>query len=353
MIKKLSKRLLQILSLVAVSLSGCQSSNNKFPLVVEIFVSPVSLSSPRPHYGFNYILSHDGKSIWLSSLEKVDLASGELDRTFIDSISSNYKGGTTILPFGRAFDWSVDGRYLATTSQDVDTQNDVIHPFVYLTDTQEKTVTKMEEIISFQQWSPFNNRRALVEAPEGRNLWDISKNIKLPLRDIVDFRQSKSLLGNREYLWDGELNKPIAKLISQVDATLVDQRIIGISSFRVSPIPNPNPDPDAIFEPVIMLQNAQRWVSLIFDPTGQYILLTITEPDFPPITHAAEIYTEITDTVLFLINWRTKEKTELFRLSSFDPQHVIATDIAWSGDGSTILVLRKDTSPLVVKIEYP
>ncbi len=350
----LKLRLLFIILLFTLA-GGCTSANvNKFPTVVDVSLSPTTFPEKQnPNYGFDYVLSYDGKSIWLPSIEKVELASGKLDHSFIDSVGPNYQGNTSIQPIGGFFDWSVDGHYLATTNQDVDMQKDIIHRFVYITDTQTKTIKKLEGVTSFRQWSPVNDQRLLVGATQGRNLWDVSKNIGLPLRDIIDFRQSKSILGNREYLWDGELNTPIAKLISQADATSSGQRVLGISSFRVPSTPDPNPDPDAIFKSVITLRDAQRWGAPIFDPTGQYILMTIAEPDFSSATHIADSDTEITDTVLLLINWRTKEKTELFRLSSFDPKHVVVNDIAWSGDGSTILILRKDASPIVLKIKYP
>jgi len=346
MITKFPKKLLQILIMLAFSISGCQFSSNKFPTIVETFVSPASLSDARPNYGFDYVLSYDGKSIWRSSLVKVDLASGELDRTFIDSISLNYQGGATILPFGRAFGWSMDERYLATTSQDVETQNDVIHRFVYLTDTQEKTVTKINDLESFIQWSPINDEIMFASSQQA-HVWDMINASPIPQWQAKDFMQSSELVGNRNWLWDKELNLPIA-YIDFRQATENTTENVGQYEFGISSYDPPNKY--TYWKPVLSLN---VWGRAIFDPTGQYILISYGEPADISNTQEQGNDIEIKDTVLLLINWRTQETKELLRLSSFDPQHVIATDIAWSGDGSTILVLRKDISPLVLKIEYP
>jgi hypothetical protein len=345
MITKFPKKLLQILLMLAFSLSGCQFSNNKFPTIVETFVSPASLPEPYKYYGFDYVLSYDGKSIWLSSIEEFNLASGKIDSAFIDDVRQNYKGNHGIQSLRSSFAWSVDGRYLATTSQDVDTQNDIIHPFVYLTDTQDKTVTKIDGLESFSQWSPINNEIMFASSQQA-HVWNRANSSPIPQWQAKDFMQSSELVGNRDWLWDKELNLPIAyidfKQVTENAAENVERYEFGISSYDP-------PNKYTYWKSVLSLKT---WGRAIFDPTGQYILISYSEPgDASNIQQSNEV--EIKDTVLLLINWKTQETKELLRLSSFDPQHVTATDIAWSGDGGTILVLRKGTTPLVLKIEYP
>lgn len=346
-----SKRLLQILMLLAVSLSSCQSSSDKFPTVAETFVSPASLPEPYRYYGFDYILSYDGKSVWLSSIEQFDLASGKIDTTFIDGVYKFYKGNHGIQSLRGSFAWSVDGRYLATTSQDVDTQNDIIHPFVYLTDTQEKTVTKIDNLESFSQWSPINNEIMFASSHQA-HVWDRANALPIPQWQAKDFMKSSELVGNRDWLWDKDLNLPIAhvdfKPITDDNGQPTGKREGGIASYDP-------PNKYTFWQPIGFILNENNFsIGVSFDPSGKFLLIGVSELENALVEgETYRLREDVKDTVLMLINWRTKEKTELFRLSSFDPQHVIATDIAWSGDGSTILVLRKDTSPLVLKIEYP
>jgi hypothetical protein len=55
---------------------------------------------------------------------------------------------------------------------------------------------------------------------------------------------------------------------------------------------------------------------------------------------------------LTLVRWRTQERQELIRLSEIDPEHVVAYgDMAWSADGSTIFISRKDAQPIVIKLK--
>lgn len=346
MIKNISKKLLQILIMLGVLLSSCQFSNNKFPTIVETFVSPASLSDSRPNYGFDYVLSYDGKSIWLSSLEQIDLASGKINNTFIDDVYKNYQGDHGIQSLRGFFGWSVDGRYLVTTSQDVDIQNDIIHPFVYLTDTQDKTVTKMNDLESFSQWSPVNNEIMFASSQQA-HVWNRVNSSPIPQWQAKDFMQSSELVGNRNWLWDKEINLPIAYIdFKQVTGNATEN--VGQYEFGISSYDPPNKY--TYWKPVLSLN---AWGRAIFDPTGQYILISYGEPASTSNIQEQSNEVEIKDTVLLLINWKTQETKELLRLSSLDSQHVTATDIAWSGDGSTILVLRKDTLPLVLKIEYP
>jgi hypothetical protein len=347
MITKSSKTLLRILIILAVSLSSCQFSNNKFPTVVETFVSPASLPEPYKYYGFDYILSYDGKSIWLSSIEKFDLTSGKIDSTFIDDVRQNYQGNSGIQSTRNSFGWSVDERYLATTSHDVDIQNDVIHPFVYIIDTQEKTVTKIDDLESFSQWSPINDEIMFASSHQA-HVWNRVNSSPIPQWQAKDFKQSSELVGNRDWLWDKEINLPIAYIDfkQETENAATGRFELGISSYDP-------PNKYTYWKSVLFLESNKKWGRAIFDPTGQYILISYGEPADTLNTQEQGNDIEIKDTVLLLINWETQETKELLRLSSLDPQNVIATDIAWSGDGSTILVLRKETSPLVLKIEYP
>lgn len=334
--------------LLAILLSNCQSSSNKFPSVVETFVSPVTLSRPRPHYGFDYILSRDGKSIWLPSIEKVDLVTGKIDDTLINDIRSNYKGEKNVQSLNGFFGWSADERFLATTGQDVDIQNDVINRFIYLVDTQTKSVTKLSSLQSFSQWSPVNSDIIFASSDQGY-VWNRVNSTPVSQWEPIDFTKSLDLSGNGEWLWENKLNLPVAYIDFRQTTDENGQgrggNELGIASYDP-------PNKYTYWNSVMSLKSSQKWWGAIFDPTGKYILSGVVEPD-TSTTQSDTANAEITDTVFLLIDWRTKEKTELFRLSSFDSQHVVANDIAWSGDGSTILVWRKDTSPIVLKIKYP
>lgn len=65
----------------------------------------------------------------------------------------------------------------------------------------------------------------------------------------------------------------------------------------------------------------------------------------------------VTDTVLVLVDWRTKKSTELFRLSSIDSSNIAvgrgSSALQWSSDGSTIFIARNYAPAIVLKIKYP
>ena len=99
-------------------------------------------------------------------------------------------------------------------------------------------------------------------------------------------------------------------------------------------------------------------VDVIFDPSGDYLVLTQwkCDPNDPRqcSQYPDAYYTNsVMDTVILLVNWRTGEQKELFRLSDIVPDHLIGSYTTWSMDGSTLLLWRQDAPPVVLKISYP
>ena len=110
---------------------------------------------------------------------------------------------------------------------------------------------------------------------------------------------------------------------------------------------------DVYFESLTSVALPNRVVSWVMDPTGRYVLLVVWERTAVP-TGEREFSTDyVTDSVLLLIDWRTKTSREWLRLSDSDTSRIVARDVAWSADGSTVLVPRQDAPPLVLKVKYP
>lgn len=332
--------------LIACALPQSEPPAGRFPTVSHVMISPITLDE----IGSDFALAPDGNSVLLLGLFQYELSTGEED----DSLK-HYQGEYVISEGGN-FGWSPDGRYIAVTTMELDYQKkDVGDRPVYLLDTQAQTVRRLAGVSSLEQWSPVNSDRLFAESSEGP-LWDVSSNTGIASWGPVDIRSATELAGNGRYLWDAELNVPIgwaySKSIQDSSGQETGQIEVGISSVFA-----PYDESKAIWIPVLSLPSTQRHDSPIFDPTGRYLLLTLVEPllDGSATAPTPDLNTEnqnITDSVLLLVDWRTQEQTELFRLSLVDPAQVVIEEIAWSADGSTIVISRKDASAVVLKITY-
>ncbi|MFO3797188.1 MAG: hypothetical protein ACK8QZ_07895, partial [Anaerolineales bacterium] len=180
----------------------------------------------------------------------------------------------------------------------------------------------------------------------------------IPLDGSVqyDFTQETNVAGSGEYLWSKKVDLPIAKLSPLWSGTaenMVWRNLAIISFFDYK-----RPD-EWKYQKILIENPSSHIVSAIFDPSGEYVLVAewkcaytdtshCSDVDFPPVLDG------ITDSIFTLIHWRTGKKHELFRLSSIDPQNVIASgDLYWSADGSTIVLGRIHASLVVLKVKYP
>jgi len=313
-------------------LSSCSIfGKSGFPKVESVFVSSVTLGPID-----EFALSPDGSKIIDEAFTETELSTGKQTQRFMDTLGLKIYGST-----GGFMGWSVDGRYLAATQMVLAPDSTIVDTPVVIIDTQTNTARYYKG--SFNGWSAVNSERFLTNnwTPtnlDGTEIYDWTS----PDFRIVEVR------GNEEFLWDVNQNLPIAivSLNYAVPGIEVDTSTIEILSFGK----------ETIRLPIYTERPLQQTISAIFDPTGRYALLTIWERSEIPPEGNDEIFGKfVVDTVLMVVDWRKGEHRELFRLSSIGDGKVIAlpAKTAWSADGSTIFVARKDAPGVVLKVKYP
>jgi len=306
----------------------------QFPTLERWYISSAELQALD-----EFALSPDGERIIDASFYETELETGKRVRKFGPSEIAGLLhewGGS-----GGLMGWSVDGRYLAATQMVLAPDSTIVDTPVVIIDTQTNTARYYKG--AFNGWSAVNSERFLTNnwTPtnlDGTEIYDWTS----PDFRIVEVR------GNEEFLWDVNQNLPIAivSLNYAVPGIEVDTSTIEILSFGK----------ETIRLPIYTERPLQQTISAIFDPTGRYALLTIWERSEIPPEGNDEIFGKfVVDTVLMVVDWRKGEHRELFRLSSIGDGKVIAlpAKTAWSADGSTIFIARKDAPGVVLKVKYP
>jgi hypothetical protein len=303
-----------------------------FPKVESVFVSSVTLGPID-----EFALSPDGSKIVDEAFTETELSTGKQTQRFMDTLGLKIYGST-----GGFMGWSVDGRYLAATQMVLAPDSTIVDTPVVIIDTQTNTARYYKG--SFNGWSAVNSERFLTNNWTPTNL--DGTEITVPW-GTVDFRKV-DVKGNENFLWSVEKNLPIAYFRwFPVDKLHSGQYKAKIVSYDKG---------ETIQVEIYVEKPLQRTVSAIFDPTGRYALLTIWERSEIPPEGNDEIFGKfVVDTVLMVVDWRKGEHRELFRLSSIGDGKVIAlpAKTAWSADGSTIFVARKDAPGVVLKVKYP
>jgi len=354
---KVSLVKLILLFLISNFLNGCKP---QFPSVEKAYVIPPTNTQYRFTEISNLALSPNGQNLVLEDLTQVQLETGSGSRPF-----DNYPVSPDLIQgiYSGPLAWSPDGRYLATTYFN----DDRIHPGanrrpIYIYDPENRTVFRANELASgFQHWSPFGTGNYMASIVEKNwAVFNLADSRMIELDKSIDFREEKEFRATDRYLWSKELDIPIAVLstmpIMDENGEKTDQRQATIISFS-NQVNYENPDYYVPIPPV----PTNNLIDFIFDPTGTFILTLQYEcyNDIQIQCSKDGFFSSIdpnnvSDSILTITNWRTGEQKELYRLSQIDAQHVVASrDITWSTDGSTIVVGRKDSLPVVLRLNYP
>jgi len=355
---KVSFPKLTIILLISVFLNSCKP---QFPSVEKAYVIPQTDTTYRFFGVSSLALSPDGQSLTIEDLTQVQLETGSGSHPF-----DNYKfPSPEIILHSGPLRWSPDGRYLAATYAN----DDRVHPDanrypIYIYDTQTQTVFMANELASgFQHWSPFNTGNYFAGNLSTGN-WGVFSitNTKVILQDkSIDFREEKELKATGNYLWSKELDIPVAILsilpIIDENGNRTEAHQTAIISFS-----NQSNYKTPDYYVLVPTAPTNNLIDSTFDPTGTYILtlqyecyndiqIQCPEDNFFPVIDPKNV----SDSILTITNWRTGEQKELYRLSQIDAQHFIAAQwsLAWSSDGSTIVVGREDSTPVVLKLSYP
>lgn len=324
------------LTLLMLLLSCLQIEKDKFPALERWYVSSVVLDNLDA-----FALSPDGKAVIDASFYETNLETGKRTRKFGPSEVSGllYEWGGS----GGLMGWSVDGRYLAATQMVLAPDSTILDRPVVIIDTQTNTARYYKG--AFNGWSAVNSERFLTNNWTPTNLSDGSE--VTTFWGTRDFRKVE-VKGNENFLWSVQENLPIAYFTWRpLASSETGEHVNKIVSYDKG---------ETIQVEIYTEKPLQRTISAIFDPTGQYALLTLWERSEIPPEGNDEIFGKfVVDTVLIVVDWRKGEYRELFRLSSLGDGNVVAlpAKTAWSADGSTIFVARKDAPAVVLKVKYP
>lgn len=347
---------LTLLLLISGFLSGCKP---QFPSVEKAYIVPQTDTGYR-FFGISGLaLSPDGQALVLEDLTQVQLETGSGNRPF-----DHYELPPLEIIHSGNLAWSPDGRYLATTYFN----DDRVHPEanhypIYIYDAEKQTVLKANELASgFQHWSPFStgNYMASIVAKDWA-IFNITDSNIIALDKSIDFREEKELRATGNYLWSKELDIPVAilSLLPTIDENGDRTEAYQTAIISFSNQSNYETPDYYVLVPTAPINNL---IDSIFDPTGTYILtlqyecyndiqIQCPKDSFFPVIDTKNV----SDSILTITNWRTGEQKELYRLSQIDDQHIIAAQwgLAWSSDGSTIIIGREDSTPVVLKLSYP
>lgn len=311
-----------------------------FPSVQASFIVPVIRE-----YGVHTpdgVLAPDGNSIWIGLVSSIDVRTGAWSSIKIVDAPL----GLTLAHI--FLDISPNGRYLtASAGSSFGFSN-------YLVDVEQKNY--QEGIYLCESWSGDSTRcleaifSRLVEMPANQVVEDWSRT--------VDFRKSSEVSGDYIFLWDRKQRIPVAEIYpcpSENDDQATAYCLVSLSAgdnvFRKYTSSQP-----PVILPIFEIALSQKVASYTFDPTGKYVLFAVWE-NKGEYTSGDYDTSTVVDTVLVLVDWRTKKSREIFRISEIDPEHVVvsrgASALEWSSDGSTILVYRNYAPAIVLKLKYP
>lgn len=329
-------------------LVGCAP---RFPELDSYYVSPFELTHDEVLLGAGKALSPDGESMAVAlngSLDLVSLRTGErtdiAERTGVWDLSYSNKDVTE-----NFLTWSTDGRYLGIRANHYEsTSVSAVSQAFYVLDMMENTATRYDLWAS--EFSPFDANHVYAK----KGVYNLIDGTTIPFSSDFDFGQEKNFRSTAPgVLWSKSLGVPVAGFGTLPLGTSVDaDREVIIESFNPT-----DPGNSKYSIPIgFTLKKPNQGVGLLFDPTGEYVLIVewqCSQADQKQCSLAPELSTNgVQDTVLTLVHWRTKKQQELIRLSAIDPENVVAYGyMAWSADGSTIFISRKDASPIVLKLK--
>jgi hypothetical protein len=328
------KRFLLIVGVVVmaiVSLIGYWhfSRPRPFPSVETSFIMPANEDG---------ILAPDGNSMYTDLVSSMDVRTGAWSSIEIADAPLGLTLASSFL------DISPSGRYLTAST---DSSFGLSH---YLVDVEKKNYQEGSYLC--ESWSGDSTRcvdsidSQLIEMPANKAVEEWSRS--------VDFRKLSNVSGDYSFLWDMDQNIPAAQ-IYPCNEQRTSYCLVSLSlSDNVFRKYKDSQQPIAL--PILELAPSQEVSSYIFDPTGRYVLFAVWENKGEYVKGDYDSST-VTDTALVLVDWRTKENKEIFRISTIDPAHVVvsrgSSALQWSSNGSTILISRFDASDVVLKLKYP
>ena len=326
------------------------SCSSKFPKVASYYTSPFELTDEEKfwHEDLHLRLSPDGSSIVVGGRYLVNLATGERE----DLYKRVKVGRDTTMKNDDILDgdityWSFDGRYLGMLANHYESSREPVGYATYIFDLRDNTFRR------YNTWSgafsPFSSNQILTR--EG--VYSLNDGTIIPLVPDYDFSRDKNFggtIGGTGVLWSQKLGVPVAQL--SISSPSKNESNVVLESLNIN-----DPTRPKYSIPIGFSYQSPDWaIYRLLDPTGEYALIIQWKcaKDLAPCATVPVNPDSVYDSVLTLVRWRTKEQKELIRLSEIDPEHVVAYGyMAWSADGSTIFVARRDAPAIVLKVKYP
>lgn len=345
-----------VLIMMAIWITDCTSTlpKEEFPTIDSTFVVPHT-----PEAYVSAVILPDGKYLTLDNLTQIELQSGEISRPFDTYLSEEWQNSHHI----DRMIWSADGRYLILETHLTGSVLPPVDGLVYIIDTQDQTVSDSLDVGPILTGSPFGER--ILADPQKLTfafwqVYDINTRDAIAGTSEIHSIEKEKVGGSQAFLWSQKLNLPIAAIVQINPINFsgnVDKQEVGINLIFSDENGVLQEDFSSYSSKFVSLP-PDNIVSAIFDPSGEYLLIAQWKCSGSASKQCSlypgkEYFDNIVDTAFILLRWRTGEEQELIRLSEIDPHNVVAQDIEWSADGSTILVWRKDAPPVVLKIKYP
>ena len=353
--KMMKNSLLKVLILLFL-LSSC-TPKQEIPIVKSSWVLPYDMDS----YTYPQIfLSYDGNYLISGDFRFLDVETGEISFPMQGFLPQSWLQ----THFAHTILWSDIGNLMIAETHRSGGILPVEWYMVYFIDIENQKISEGYEIGPIISSSPFGNH--IIANPAGP--YDrVQQSYDIEAKEALIFNKSPQNIenlktgGNDSYLWDENSNAPIARellrhtyndngeYIAQVGYLLLYQGYQeGIAEdFSTEEILYESNPPDNV-------------VAVTFDPSGDYLVVTKWECDPDSVQQCTNedpdtYYTDnVLDTVILLIDWRTGEEYELFRLSDIVSDHLIGSYTDWSMDGSTLILWRyNDDLPVILRIKYP
>jgi hypothetical protein len=353
----MDKKIIYYLNLITFFLiiSTSCSPKHMFPTVQSSWVLPYDMESYQ--YPQTY-LSYTGNHLLSGDLRFLDTKTGDISRPLDSFLPQEWLDSH----FSDNIHWSDTGNLLIVETHRT---GGILPPEAHkisLIDKQKQTISEGLDIGPVFSSSPFGNH--IVANPDDQFSWlpqlyDIENNKSLAFAQSPQNIKSLTTAGNDFFLWDKNSNSPVASQLLRHTNNDTGETIAQVGYLLLYPGNYGEIDEDFSTEVIVYESKPpDNIIDLIFDPSGEYLVLTKWEcdpDDTQQCTTDPDVYytDSIMDTVILLINWRTGEEHELFRLSDIVSDHLIGSYTTWSMDGSTLLLWRQDAPPVVLKIKYP
>lgn len=339
------KKIKFFILLITLSLFGCSSA---LPKVDSYYISSFTFTDDEKLWNAETVLSPDGENVIVDGKYLVNLKTGERENLYKRfNVGRDTTLKTHDILNGSAY-WSSDGRYIGMLADHYEpTSISAVGEVTYIFDLQDNSFRRYETWS--RSFSPFNSDQILTD----KGVYNLNDGIVFPFLPEYDFRQEKEF-GVTKYgvLWSKSLGIPVAEF-NELPYNPSDnvETELAIETYFYA---NPEGRNYSMNTGIKFKAQSDHTIQIVFDPTGEYVLLAEWQCHESQIS--CEIYPfnadSVYDTVLTLVSWRTQEHQELIHLSEIDPEHVVAYgNMAWSADGSTIFISRKDAPPIVLKVK--